>query len=264
MPALISVVLTTKNRHDLLPRAINSVLMQTHRELEVVVVDDGSDVPATYSGSDSRVRIIRNRESVGASRARNIGLQAAGGEFLALLDDDDFYFPDKLERQLEFLNNNPNVALVFSRVAVQDAHGKRTYYLAKDHIHNKKINLRAYNVIHPAAVLFRRLVFESIQFETTLKKYVDTLFFSQVCLAFTTAYLPMDAAVWMKDGRPDQLTRVFFKRNFENFRIVCEKLANEIDQDSDLRRRYYGRLAWQAARCGYVTEALRRLIQIVG
>ncbi len=261
MNPLISVVITTKNRHDLLPRSIDSVLNQTYPELEVIVVDDGSEVPAVYKGTDRRVRIIRNEKSVGPSLARNMGLLAAAGDFFALLDDDDFYFPDKLERQLAFLLNNPKVALVFSRVAVQDAAGKRSYYLSENHVHSNEINLRSFNVIHTASALFRRSVFESIHFEPRLQKYVDTLFFSQVCVAFPTAYLPMDAAVWMHDGRPDQLTRAFAKRNFDNFRIVCEKLAAEIDRHRDLRRRYYGRLAWQAARCGYVVEAVRRLTQ---
>lgn len=263
MSSLISVVITTKNRPNLLPRSIDSVLAQTHKDLEVIIVDDGSEIPADYRGTDCRVRLIRNEKSVGPSLARNIGLRAARGDFFAILDDDDFYFPDKLERQLTFLNENPDIALVFSRVVVQDARGNRSYYLPENHVHSREVNLRSFNLIHTAAVLFRRSVFDSIQFENTLQKYVDMLFFNQVCVAFQTAYLSMDAAVWMQDGRPDQLTRVIFKRNFDNFRIVCEKLAGEIDQSRDLRRLYYGRLAWQAARCGYLIEAFKRLARCV-
>ncbi len=254
---MVSVVITTKNRQQLLPRAIESVLSQTYPDLEVIVVDDGSDRPVTWTGSDPRVRILRNDKSVGLSAARNRGFAEAGGEYFCMLDDDDFYFPDKLEKQVAYLEANPGIDLVFSQVAVQDAEGNRRHYLADNHVHDARINLLAYNVIHPASVLFRRGVFEKIQFEPRIKKYEDTLFFNRVCINFATAYLPMDAAVWMQDGRPDQLTRVFYKRNFDNFKIVCEGLADTINADAELRKKYYGRLGFQAIRCGYLFEAAR-------
>lgn len=263
---LITVVIASKNRHHLLPRAIESVLAQSYAHVEVVVVDDGSDTPVVYSGGDGRVRVLRNEKSVGLSAARNVGFAAARGEFFAMLDDDDFYFEDKIERQLRFLEENPAIDMVFSRVAVQDAEGRRHYYLTANHTHTAMINLKAYNVIHPASVLMRRAVFEQVQFEPTLKKYEDTLFFNQVCVKFETAYLPMDAAVWMQDGRADQLTRVFYKRNFDNFRIVCDQLAPVINAHAELRRRYYGRLSFQALRClrfGKVSHALLKAVSVI-
>lgn len=258
---MVSVVITTKNRQHLLPRAIESVLTQSDPDVEVIVVDDGSDQPATYNGESEKLTIIRNEQSVGVSAARNIGFRAAKGDYFALLDDDDFYFPDKIKRQREYLESHPDIALVFSRVVVQDAAGNRRCYLAENHVHTTEINLEAFNVIHPASVLFRRFVFDHIQFDHALKKYEDTLFFNQVCLEFQTAYLPMDAAVWMQDGRPDQLTRVFYKRNYDNFRIVCSRLAGYLTTRPRSRRRYYGRLAIQALRCGYLGATAHSLLR---
>lgn len=259
----VSVVITTKNRHELLPRAIDSVLAQTWKGLEVIVVDDGSDEPAQYHGTDSRVRVIRNEQSKGLSGARNVGFRAARGQFFAMLDDDDWYLPDKLETQLRYLREHPEVDLVFSRVVVQDATGTRRHYLTLNHVHDPDINLRAFNVIHPASCLYRRHIFDAVPFEERVRKYEDTLFFNLVCVRFRTAYLPGDVAIWMQDGRPDQLTKVHFRKNYDSFRVVCEKLSETIGRNRELARLYYGRLGYQALRCMEFGEAARCAWRIV-
>ncbi len=260
--AMISVVITTKNRITLLPRAINSVLEQTWSSLEVIVVDDGSDVPVELPTSDPRVRLIRNDESVGLAEARNIGFRAAIGEFFCMLDDDDWYLPEKLERQQDYLQRHPDIDLVFSRVVMRDAEGVESYYLPLEHVHTPELNLMAFNVIHPASVLFRRQVFEKITFEPSIRKYEDTLFFNLVCFEFQTAYFPMDVAVWMQDGRPDQLTKRFFDRNYKNFGIVCENIHYILQRYPAARRLYYSRLGWQALRCHDVIGAFKAAVQV--
>lgn len=100
----VSVVIPTYNRAGLLPRAIESVLGQTHDEFEVVVVDDGStdDTAAVVEGyDDPRVRYVAHEENRGANVARNTGIEAARGEYVAFLDSDDEWHPRKLELQLE-------------------------------------------------------------------------------------------------------------------------------------------------------------------
>jgi len=114
---LVSAIVPTRNRAERLPGALSSALEQTLSDLEVIVVDDASmdatpDVLAELAGRDARVRIFRNEEALGASAARNIAIRAASGEFLAFLDDDDRWFPDKTEKQLEFLRAHPNVGAV--------------------------------------------------------------------------------------------------------------------------------------------------------
>jgi glycosyltransferase involved in cell wall biosynthesis len=253
---LISVVITTKNRNTLLPRAVRSVLEQTWPSLELIVVDDGSDIPAVLPRDDPRARIIRHDVSKGLCEARNAGFRAAKGEFFCMLDDDDWYLPDKLEKQVLYLLEHPEIDLVFSRVRVRDAAGLEHYYLTADHVHTPEINLMAYNVIHPSSVLFRREVFDKVQFEPRIKKYEDTLFFNRLCFTVSTAFLSADVSVWMQDGRPDQLTRVFYNRNFIAFRLVCEGLGDILRRCPPARRKYYGRLAFQAMRCGRIFASI--------
>jgi len=248
-PKLISTVITTKNRHRLVPNAIRSVLAQNYPAIEVIVVDDGSEPPIELPIDDPRVRLIRNEKSKGLSAARNIGFRASRGEYLSMLDDDDYYLPGKLETQADYLDEHPEVDLVFSRVVVKGKAGEERYYLGQDHVHSPVINAFAFNLINPSSALMRREVFESIQFDERLVKYEDTLFFNRVCFSFPTAYLPADVSVWMQDQRPDQLTRVFFSRNLRNFALVCDGLKDILNQYPEIKRRYCTRLAFQAVRC---------------
>jgi glycosyltransferase involved in cell wall biosynthesis len=99
---LVSVVIPTRNRARLLQRTLESVLKQSTGDLEVIVVDDGStDSPQTVSAAaDPRVSVLRNPETTGVSRARNRGIAAARGEWIAFCDDDDIWAPTKLQEQL--------------------------------------------------------------------------------------------------------------------------------------------------------------------
>ena len=102
---LVSVVIPTLDRPSLLLRAIDSVLRQTHQDIEVIVVVDRPNqdtVSAVQSVNDPRVRLVVNPYSLTAGGARNAGADHATGEWIAFLDDDDEWLPNKLERQIAF------------------------------------------------------------------------------------------------------------------------------------------------------------------
>ncbi|MFL6647921.1 MAG: glycosyltransferase family 2 protein [Sulfurifustaceae bacterium] len=103
---LVSVVIPTRNRARLLERALQSVLAQTYRKLDVLVVDDASedDTPEVVRQvGDARVRYLRHAVRKGGGAARNTGIDAAQGVYVAFLDDDDQWKPRKIERQLEHI-----------------------------------------------------------------------------------------------------------------------------------------------------------------
>ena len=115
----VTVVIPTFNRPLLLVRAVESVIRQTFQDLEVVVVIDGSD-PATKEAlervGDPRLRYVELTQKVGGSEARNVGAREAKGSWIALLDDDDEWLPNKLEKQLESVQSaKGNSVLVTSR-----------------------------------------------------------------------------------------------------------------------------------------------------
>src|ERR1700756_3334933 len=114
--SLVTAVIPTRNRPELVCRAVRSALNQTYPNLEVVVVVDGPD-PATVAALEElrhpRVRISALSENVGGSEARNIGAREARGEWVALLDDDDEWLPEKLEKQIQSILSS-NGSILFS------------------------------------------------------------------------------------------------------------------------------------------------------
>ncbi|MBI3573830.1 glycosyltransferase [Candidatus Kaiserbacteria bacterium] len=129
MNPLVSVVIPTKNRPELLKRALTSVVAQTYKDFEAIVVDDGDGSAAAMVASfgDSRIRSIKNNGVHGGGAARNLGIREAKGEFVAFLDDDDAWVPEKLAVEVWFLNDaSAKTAFVFSAVTNVRESGEET------------------------------------------------------------------------------------------------------------------------------------------
>ena len=120
----VSVIIPTYNRAHLISRAIKSVLNQTYQDFEVIVVDDGSTdntEKIVKSFNDSRIRYIRHEMNRGGAAARNTGIKAARGEYIAFLDSDDEWLPEKLRRQVEYLeSSDEKVGVVYCSQYLQD------------------------------------------------------------------------------------------------------------------------------------------------
>jgi len=107
MPSTVSVVIPAYNTAEFIPDALESVLAQTVQPLEILVVDDGSQdaTPQVMRKFKDRVRYIR-KERNGPAAARNLGIRSAAGEWIALLDSDDLWLPERLEQQLKLAERN--------------------------------------------------------------------------------------------------------------------------------------------------------------
>lgn len=128
--SLVSVVIPTYNRAHLIRRAVASALAQTHGELEILVVDDGSqDETAAIVAAigDPRVHFIQRERNGGASACRNTGIARATGDFVAFLDSDDEWLPTLVEHQLAVLaNRGPAYGIVYGGRIEVDGPGKET------------------------------------------------------------------------------------------------------------------------------------------
>ena len=127
----VSVVLPTYDRGDVLGRAIESVLAQTYREFELLVVDDGStDDTAAVVGSfdDPRITYVEHANNRGACAARNTGIRESTGEFVAFQDSDDEWHPEKLRRQMDAFADAPaSVGVVYTGFT-RHGDGTETYH----------------------------------------------------------------------------------------------------------------------------------------
>lgn len=114
----ISIILPTYNRKHCIKRAIDSVLNQTYKDFELIIVDDGStDGTEEYIASmqELKIRYIYNTKNVGTSEARNIGIRAANGEYIAFQDSDTVWVENKLEKQVTYMNSlDSRVGMIYS------------------------------------------------------------------------------------------------------------------------------------------------------
>jgi glycosyltransferase involved in cell wall biosynthesis len=190
----VSVVLPTLNRGALLERAVRSALGQTVRDLEVIVVDDGStdDTPATLRrmvAADDRLRVVRSRVPGGAAAARNRGITLARGEWVGFLDDDDAWLPQKLERQLAVAASDTDAGLVYCPYLYDDGRGSLTVRNAWDPDRPpgyRKMLFRRLIVAVPTALVRRRLLVEVGLFDPDLPTLEEWDLF--VRLAFRTRF----------------------------------------------------------------------------
>jgi len=132
--ALVSIIIPVyKGNLRELEVSLKSAIKQTYRPIEIILVDDGNIPPTHFDypwWDESLVKIIRNKKNIGLSLSRNAGIEASKGEYIALLDQDDLWEPDKLEKQMERFRQKPYVDLVFSDAWV--FHGEKALFLFSD------------------------------------------------------------------------------------------------------------------------------------
>ncbi len=135
MNDLISVIIPVHNAEEFLEETVLSVLNQTYKNLELILVEDASTddsfaLMEKLSGTDKRIRIFRMGKPSGAARTRNYGLSKAEGDYIAYLDADDLWEKDKLEKELAFLKEK-QAAFVFTGYEFADEEGKGTGHVVK-------------------------------------------------------------------------------------------------------------------------------------
>lgn len=127
MPA-VSIIIPTYNAISYLPEAVQSVFQQSFTDYELIIIDDGStDGTAQWVSqlSNSCVHLI-SQSNQGKSAARNAGIKAAQAKYVAFLDADDLWEATKLEQQFAYLDQHPNVGLIYTWTALADTHGQLT------------------------------------------------------------------------------------------------------------------------------------------
>ena len=193
----MSVVVPTYNRERTLPRALDSVLAQTYADFEVLVVDDGSTdqtaaLAAEYEARDERVRYLRQSQNAGVSAARNRGLREARGEFVAFLDSDDEWRPEKLDRQIRRFRELPaRVGLLYSGVEDVGPGGHRTVRVPA-HRGDLHRTLLERNVIHglSGVVLRRAAVEHAGLFDEGIPAIEDYEYWLRVTDRFEADFVP--------------------------------------------------------------------------
>ena len=191
MTSLVSTIIPTFNRKNDVVVAVGSAVTQTHSAHEIIVVDDGS-----RDGTAQRLRdvfgealTILRTERLGVSGARNHGIAAARGEYIALLDSDDEWRSDKLEKQVAFLESRPDFGMVLTDV-VQMGRDRRAYDVLRRRRFIPEDGTVLRHVLRqpslaPSSALIRRSVIEHVGgFDASLPTAEDIEFHLRVALRF--------------------------------------------------------------------------------
>jgi glycosyltransferase involved in cell wall biosynthesis len=192
----VSVIIPVRNRARLIRQALDSVYAQTFRDFEIIVVDDGStdDTRTVVEAYGRPVQLI-SREPTGVSAARNVGIAQARGDYIALLDSDDWFEPTKLEKQVALFANHPRVGLVYTRYLVSDERtGKQWLYTGGlssqgDAFRDLLMGFMETPLTTPT-VMVRRRVFDTVApFDTTMHMAEDIDLWCRIASQFEFGFI---------------------------------------------------------------------------
>ncbi|OQX24791.1 MAG: glycosyl transferase [Desulfobacteraceae bacterium IS3] len=222
----VSVIIPAFNRSRMLKEAVDSVLAQDFTDFELIVTDDGStdDTPEILQSYQENIIVIR-QENKGVSAARNAGIAAASGEYLAFLDSDDLWLPGKLSEQIAFFNSHPD-ALICQTEEIWIRNGIRVNPKLK---HRKLSGMIFEPSLHlclvsPSAVMIKRRLFETVGlFDESLPACEDYDLWLRISCKYPI-FLTEKAMIIKRGGHEDQLSRA---PGLDKFRIQAIKKIME-------------------------------------
>ena len=209
----VSVIIPTHNRKKLLFRAVKSVLKQTYKNIECIVVDDGSVSPVrsvTESFNDDRLRYIRHEQSRGASSARNTGIQNSAGDYVAFLDDDDEWLQSKIEKQVGLLERLPSdYGMVYCWMDYHDSTGqvvKKNHPEYRGYIFPNVLDRQ--RISGCSTLLTRRDAVDDIGgFDESLPRGNDGDFIRRICKRMKVDYVPQVLVRYYVGHNHQRITR---------------------------------------------------------
>lgn len=167
MKPLVSVVIPAYNAEAYIAEAIESVLNQTYPNFELIIIDDKSPdqtlmIAKSYESKDSRVKVIENEKNVGVGGNRNRGIAEAGGEYICWLDSDDISLPDRVEKQVEYLENHPAVGVVGGFITFFDENGVKATRRYAENDKELRAKVFRYNPVAQPASMVRKKCYEIV------------------------------------------------------------------------------------------------------
>jgi glycosyltransferase involved in cell wall biosynthesis len=261
---LVSVIIPTYNRAALVPLAIDSVLQQTFSDRELIVVDDASTDDTAERLQDSygeTIRYIKKTSNAGPSATRNTGMQMAHGRYIAFLDDDDEWLPEKLALQVPLMQQHPAVGMVYCGCLLVDEKGasvgqikpEKRGYIFNDLLHKNYL-------ITSSALIRKELLEKTGGFDETLAACEDWDLWMRVSQQCLIEYI--DEPLLRYKAHKHNIHHDMYKMEKNTFRVF-DKCLSAIDITS--RNRIYGEQstwwAWEYYTAGKRDDFARLLCQ---
>ncbi len=178
---IVSVIIPAYNRGRYIRQTVESVLNQTYTDIELIVIDDGStdDTRDILEGYGDRITLLEHeaRQNRGQSASINLGLDRARGKYLAILDSDDYWEPDKIESQVGYLQRHPEVGLVYGNGTAVSGNGEFLYDIYtpghREESKPEKVLVDCYFSLPSNALMRKSLLKKAGYFDETLRAGQD-------------------------------------------------------------------------------------------
>lgn len=274
---MISVVIPTHNRADLLPRAIKSVQAQTYTDLEILIISDGSEdntqeVVEELAKDDARIKFIEYFPARGGNVARNTGIENASGEYVAFLDDDDEFMPEKLEKQIAVMQSDPQIGLVYTGVHIIYANEGVEYASVPKATGDLSSEILLDNIIGTTSTVMVRkeLLLQAGGFDVQLRALQDFDLWIRICQLCKVGFVPEEMINYYNYTGTKQVSALTNKY-IESFAYINKKyndMLNALPKEKQREKKYneYMLLGNKAMRNGdgklarrFIKAALREI-----
>ena len=238
---MVSVIVPTFNRKKTIIRAINSILNQTYIDVEIIVVDDCStdDTQKVVNSLNSnKIKYVKHDKNRGACAARNTGIKLAKGEYIAFLDSDDEWLPEKLEKQINFLKSNDADIVFCSHISYHD---NKKIIFPNHKIYNNDLfkKLLYGNFITTGSILGKAECFHKVNFDLRLPRLQDWDLMINMVQNFSIQHL--NEILTVNYVQKDSITKDN-KKGLEAIKIIYSKLQNSSYMSNKLKANFFAQM----------------------
>lgn len=259
MTPKVSVVIPTHNRPQMLKKAIGSVLAQEYKDWEVIVIDDCPERPAEYvikEFADPRLIYVKHEKNKGGGAARNTGIAASSGEFIAFLDDDDEWLPEKLARQMDkFEKTSYETGFCFSAVKII-YDDRQEVSAAKEGIADfYQTALSRFKGFITSSLVVKKYVFKECgMFDESLPSHQEAELILRISRKFKGLGFSRPLVKMTQNSGHEHINKDLTKR-IAGRELVLEKHMSEFLQNPDILARHYFWLALWCRDAGQKNKA---------
>ena len=251
----VSVIIPCYNRERYIQETVNSVLNQTYPNIEIICVDDGctDGTREILNSYEDKIRVLEHhgRVNKGQSAAINLGIQNSASDYVAVLDSDDLFAPEKIEKQVKYLEEHPDIGYIYANGYAIDENGNNLFKIFPDGYiapGDPETVLLECPLGTPSGYLVRRMVYENAgYFDESLRSSQDHDMAIRLAEIAEIGYL--NDILWYKREHSDSLSNLQAERRWRTGFLILKKACRRYPYSLSVRRRRLAILHFRLGQC---------------